>query len=128
MPAGQSTQMIVGATPENDYQMMAVTQALYENYGLKRVFYSAYVPVNDDSCLPSVTARPPLLREHRLYQADWLLRFYGFKAEEAAVGGTAEFQRISGSKCDWACATWSCSRWKSTGLPTGSFSGFPAWE
>ena len=54
--------MIVGATPENDYQMMAVTQALYENYGLKRVFYSAYVPVNDDSCLPSVTARPPLLR------------------------------------------------------------------
>ena len=82
VPAGQSTQMIVGATPENDYQMMAVTQALYENYGLKRVFYSAYVPVNDDSCLPSVTARPPLLREHRLYQADWLLRFYGFKAEE----------------------------------------------
>ena len=102
VPAGQSTQMIVGATPENDYQMMAVTQALYENYGLKRVFYSAYVPVNDDSCLPSVTARPPLLREHRLYQADWLLRFYGFKAEELLSEEQPNFNVFLDPKCDWA--------------------------
>ena len=74
VPGGQSTQMIVGATPESDYQMLAVTQALYENYGLKRVFYSAYMPVNQDSSLPSLPGGPPLLREHRLYQADWLLR------------------------------------------------------
>ena len=74
--------MIVGATPENDFQMLSVTQALYHNFGLKRVFYSAYVPVNEDSHLPSLPGGPPLLREHRLYQADWLLRFYGFKAEE----------------------------------------------
>lgn len=94
--------MIVGATPENDYQMMAVTQALYENYGLKRVFYSAYVPVNDDSCLPSVTARPPLLREHRLYQADWLLRFYGFKAEELLSEEQPNFNVFLDPKCDWA--------------------------
>lgn len=102
VPAGQSTQMIVGATQENDYQMMAVTQALYENYGLKRVFYSAYVPVNDDSCLPSVTARPPLLREHRLYQADWLLRFYGFKAEELLSEEQPNFNVFLDPKCDWA--------------------------
>jgi len=102
VPAGQSTQMIVGATPESDYQMMAVTQALYENYGLKRVFYSAYVPVNDDSCLPSVTARPPLLREHRLYQADWLLRFYGFKAEELLSEEQPNFNVFLDPKCDWA--------------------------
>ena len=82
VPAGQSTQMIVGATSENDFQMLSVTQALYHNFGLKRVFYSAYVPVNEDSHLPSLPGGPPLLREHRLYQADWLLRFYGFKAEE----------------------------------------------
>ena len=80
----------------------AVTQALYENYGLKRVFYSAYVPVNDDSCLPSVTARPPLLREHRLYQADWLLRFYGFKAEELLSEEQPNFNVFLDPKCDWA--------------------------
>ena len=76
VPAGQSTQMIVGATPENDFQMLSVTQALYHNFGLKRVFYSAYVPVNEDSHLPSLPGGPPLLREHRLYQADWLLTCY----------------------------------------------------
>ena len=74
--------MIVGATPENDFQMLSVTQALYHNFGLKRVFYSAYVPVNEDSHLPSLPGGPPLLREHRLYQADWLLRYYHFEAGE----------------------------------------------
>lgn len=102
VPAGQSTQMIVGATPENDYQMMAVTQALYQNYGLKRVFFSAYIPVNEDSCLPSLPGGPPLLREHRLYQADWLLRFYGFKAEELLSEDKPNFNVFLDPKCDWA--------------------------
>lgn len=102
VPAGQSTQMIVGATPENDYQMMAVTQALYQNYGLKRVFFSAYIPVNEDNCLPSLPGGPPLLREHRLYQADWLLRFYGFKAEELLSEDKPNFNVFLDPKCDWA--------------------------
>lgn len=102
VPAGQSTQMIVGATPENDFQMMAVTQALYQNYGLKRVFFSAYIPVNEDSCLPSLPGGPPLLREHRLYQADWLLRFYGFRAEELLSEERPNFNVFLDPKCDWA--------------------------
>lgn len=102
VPAGQSTQMIVGATSENDYQMMAVTQALYQNYGLKRVFFSAYIPVNEDSSLPSLPGGPPLLREHRLYQADWLLRFYGFKAEELLTEDKPNFNVFLDPKCDWA--------------------------
>lgn len=102
VPAGQSTQMIVGATPENDFQMMAVTQALYRNYGLKRVFFSAYIPVNEDSCLPSLPGGPPLLREHRLYQADWLLRFYGFRAEELLSEDKPNFNVFLDPKCDWA--------------------------
>ena len=81
-PAGQSTQMIIGASPESDRQILHLTQALYRRYSLKRVFYSAYLPVVQDPRLPAVTTRPPLLREHRLYQADWLLRFYHFTAEE----------------------------------------------
>ena len=102
VPAGQSTQLIVGATPENDYQMLSVTQALYENFGLKRVFYSAYIPVNEDSSLPNLSARPPLLREHRLYQADWLLRFYGFKADELLSEDKPNFNVFLDPKCDWA--------------------------
>lgn len=102
VPAGQSTQMIVGATPENDFQMMAVTQALYRSYGLKRVFYSAYVPVNQDSSLPALPGGPPLLREHRLYQADWLLRFYGFQAEELLSEEQPNFNVFLDPKCDWA--------------------------
>lgn len=102
VPAGQSTQMIVGATSENDFQMLSVTQALYHNFGLKRVFYSAYVPVNEDSHLPSLPGGPPLLREHRLYQADWLLRFYGFKAEELLSEKKPNFNLFLDPKCDWA--------------------------
>ena len=82
VPAGQSTQMIIGATGESDYQIMSVSEALYGRFKMKRVFYSAYVGVNEDSRLPAVGTLPPLLREHRLYQADWLIRFYGFKAAE----------------------------------------------
>ena len=102
VPAGQSTQMIVGATPENDFQMLSVTQALYRSYGLKRVFFSAYVPVNQDSSLPSLPGGPPLLREHRLYQADWLLRFYGFQAEELLSEQQPNFNVFLDPKCDWA--------------------------
>ena len=102
VPAGQSTQMIVGATPENDYQMMMVAEALYQNYDLKRVFYSAFVPVNEDSSLPALPGGPPLLREHRLYQADWLLRFYGFKASELLTEERPNFNVFLDPKCDWA--------------------------
>ena len=82
-PAGQSTQMIIGATPETDLHILRLTEALYQKYRLKRVFYSAYLPVSDSALLPARRDfQPPLLREHRLYQADWLLRFYGFEARE----------------------------------------------
>jgi len=80
-PAGQSTQIIVGASPESDLHIIRLAQGLYRRYGLRRVYYSAYVRVNDDPRLPTLPS-PPLLREHRLYQADWLLRHYGFRAEE----------------------------------------------
>lgn len=102
VPAGQSTQMIVGATPENDYQMMSVAEALYDNYNLKRVFYSAFVPVNEDSALPALPGGPPLLREHRLYQADWLLRYYGFRANELLSEEKPNFNIFLDPKCDWA--------------------------
>lgn len=81
VPAGQSTQMIVGASPEPDFQILRMVEQLYQKVRLRRVYYSAYIPVNDHALLPALTA-PPLQREHRLYQADWLLRFYQFRAEE----------------------------------------------
>ncbi len=102
VPAGQSTQMIVGCTPETDYQMMTVSEALYKNFGLKRVFYSAFVRVNDDSELPVLPGGPPLLREHRLYQADWLLRYYGFHASELLTEERPNFNVFLDPKCDWA--------------------------
>jgi putative DNA modification/repair radical SAM protein len=79
--AGQSTQLIVGASAENDHQILQLSDSLYKGYGLKRVYYSGYVPVTDDARLPQLT-RPPVIREHRLYQSDWLIRFYGFQADE----------------------------------------------
>lgn len=102
VPAGQSTQMIVGATPENDFQILSVAQALYNKFDLKRVFYSAYVALNDDSKLPAIGTKPPLLREHRLYQADWLLRFYGFQAEELLTEERPNFNVYLDPKCEWA--------------------------
>ena len=102
VPGGQSTQMIVGATPESDYQMLAVAEALYQNFGMKRVFYSAYVPVNQDSSLPMLSGGPPLLREHRLYQADWLMRYYGFDADELLSEERPNFNLFLDPKCDWA--------------------------
>ena len=103
VPAGQSTQMIIGATPENDYQILNVAEALYKNFELKRVFYSAFIHVNEDSNLPARTdAGPPLLREHRLYQADWLLRFYGFEANELLSEKNPNFNVLVDPKCNWA--------------------------
>ncbi len=99
---GQSTQMIIGATPESDYQILNVAQSLYEKFALKRVFYSAFVRVNDDACLPALPGGPPLLREHRLYQADWLLRFYGFRAEELLDENRPFFNVMLDPKEDWA--------------------------
>lgn len=102
VPAGQSTQMIIGATPENDFEIMSVAESLYQKFELKRVFYSAFVHVNDDSNLPVLQGGPPLLREHRLYQADWLLRFYGFKAGELLSEKRPNFNVMLDPKCDWA--------------------------
>lgn len=83
VPAGQSTQMVIGATPENDYQIMSIADEFYKNYHLKRVYYSGYIPINDShKSLPQIGSAPPLVRENRLYQTDWLLRNYGFKLDE----------------------------------------------
>jgi len=102
VPAGQSTQMIIGATKESDYQIMSVSQALYDNFDLKRVFYSAFMNVNHDNRLPATVEGPPLLREHRLYQADWLLRFYGFNTKELLDEKHPNFNVLLDPKCDWA--------------------------
>lgn len=102
VPAGQSTQMIIGATGENDYQLLTTSQQLYQQYDLKRVFYSAYVPLNEDVNLPPLDTPPPLLREHRLYQADWLLRYYGFHAEDLLSIDRPNFNVLLDPKCDWA--------------------------
>ena len=99
---GQATQMIVGATPENDYQILNVAESLYDKFELKRVFYSAFVKVNEDKSLPALPGGPPLLREHRLYQADWLLRFYGFKAAELLDEKRPFFNVMLDPKEDWA--------------------------
>ena len=101
-PAGQSTQMIIGATPESDWQILRLTQGLYRKYRLKRVFFSAYVPVNTTALLPPAGTRPPLLREHRLYQADWLLRYYGFTAEELLDEAHPNFNPLIDPKANWA--------------------------
>ena len=101
-PAGQSTQMIIGATPDTDFQILRLSEAMYGKYRLKRVFYSAYIPVGDQKLLPPAGTKPPLLREHRLYQADWLLRFYGFKAEELLDEQHQEFNPLLDPKCNWA--------------------------
>ena len=102
VPAGQSTQVIVGATPESDYEIISVAEAMYKKFSLRRVFYSAYIAVNKDELLPAVDTKPPLLREHRLYQADWLMRFYGLRADELLSEQHASFNIALDPKCDWA--------------------------
>jgi len=100
-PAGQSTQMIVGASPESDRHILTLTQALYDRYQLKRVFYSAYMPVSPLVPVPE-GYQPPLLREHRLYQADWLLRYYHFRAEEILDESQPDLDPRMDPKCCWA--------------------------
>ena len=102
VPAGQSTQMIIGATPESDYQIMMVAESLYKKFDLKRVYYYAFVSVKEYKELPALPGGPPLLREHRLYQADWLLRFYGFEAQELLSERKPNFNVLLDPKADWA--------------------------
>lgn len=109
VPAGQSTQMIIGATPESDYEIIKVAESLYNKFALKRVFYSAFVHVNEDSALPARSELgPPLLREHRLYQADWLLRYYHFSASELLSERSPNFNLVLDPKCDWALRHLEC--------------------
>lgn len=100
-PAGQSTQMIIGASPDTDYKILHLTEGLYKKYQLKRVFFSAFVPVVTHADLPAIS-EPPLLREHRLYQADWLMRFYGFGAGEILSEENPNFNPLLDPKSDWA--------------------------
>jgi len=99
-PAGQSTQMIIGASPETDFQIVRLSEGLYKKYKLRRVFYSAYIPIGDNKLLPTVGA--PLLREHRLYQADWLLRYYGFRSDEILSEKNPSLDVYLDPKCNWA--------------------------
>lgn len=101
-PAGQSTQMIVGATNENDLQIIKVADHFYKNYGMKRVYYSGYIPVTSDARLPAITAAVPVLRENRLYQSDWLMRFYGFKADEILDSNMPFLDLEVDPKLSWA--------------------------
>jgi len=108
VPAGQSTQMIIGATRETDLEIVSVAESLYQKFDLKRVFYSAFVNVNQDKQLPATLDGPPLLREHRLYQADWLLRFYEFEAKELLSEKNPNFNIYFDPKCDWALRHLEC--------------------
>lgn len=108
VPAGQSTQMIVGATGESDYQIISVAEAMYNRFDMKRVFYSAFVNVNMDESLPGIEQPPPLKREHRLYQADFLMRFYGFKAGELLSEDNQSFNDYIDPKCQWAVGHLEC--------------------
>ncbi len=101
VPGGQSTQLIVGATADHDLKILRLSEGLYKTYGLKRVYYSAFIPVSDNPKLP-VIQTPPLIRESRLYQADWLLRFYGFEAKELLNDENPNFDLALDPKCDWA--------------------------
>lgn len=114
VPAGQSTQMVIGATGESDYEIINVASSLYDNFNLKRVFYSAFINVNNDATLPGAipdgpylpataeSVKPPLLREHRLYQADFLMRFYQFEASELLSSDRPNFNTLFDPKADWA--------------------------
>ena len=101
-PAGQSTQMIIGATDETDLELIRTTQGLYQAFDLKRVFFSGYIPVNEDAALPAPGTPVPMLREHRLYQADWLMRYYGFFADELLSEKNPFFDPTLDPKCFWA--------------------------
>src|SRR5690606_35692004 len=102
VPGGQSTQMVIGATPENDFEIMSVANEFYKNYDLKRVYYSAYIPISNNKLLPQIGSAPPIVRENRLYQTDWLLRFYGFKLEEILNQNHSDLDLDIDPKLSWA--------------------------
>jgi putative DNA modification/repair radical SAM protein len=102
VPAGQSTQMVIGATPDTDRSIIFTSEHLYKKYQLKRVYYSAYMPVNEGKLLPAISTAPPLLREHRLYQADWLMRFYHFSADEIVEPDQLNLDLEFDPKMSWA--------------------------
>ncbi|MNK59516.1 Radical SAM superfamily protein [compost metagenome] len=102
VPAGQSTQMVIGATPESDKDIMYTANAFYKNFSLKRVYYSGYVPISNDSRMPVLGTQPPLLRENRLYQTDWLMRFYGFKVQEILNDANPNLDVDIDPKLSWA--------------------------
>jgi predicted DNA-binding helix-hairpin-helix protein len=101
-PAGQTTQMIIGASPESDRQIVKTSEGLYRTFKMKRVYFSAYIPVSNSPLLPNPFSAPPLAREHRLYQADWLLRFYGFTADEILDEKTPFLDLDLDPKISWA--------------------------
>ena len=99
--AGQTTQLIIGATLDSDYKILTLANGMYNQLNMKRVYYSAYIPLNNDDLLPTID-KPPMLRENRLYQADWLLRFYGFKVEDLLDDEHQNFNTLLDPKADWA--------------------------
>jgi putative DNA modification/repair radical SAM protein len=101
-PAGQSTQMVIGATPENDFQILKISDAFYKKLELKRVYYSGYVPISNDNRLPALGTPVPMVRENRLYQADWLLRFYGFCVDEIVSPEDPFLDMQIDPKLNWA--------------------------
>jgi putative DNA modification/repair radical SAM protein len=107
-PAGQSTQIVIGATPETDLDVMRVADTLYKKYALKRVYYSGYVPISNDSRLPQMGTPVPLIRENRLYQADWLLRFYKFSIQELIEPGRPHLDLDIDPKLSWALRNPQC--------------------
>ncbi|WP_316769557.1 putative DNA modification/repair radical SAM protein [Pedobacter frigiditerrae] len=102
VPAGQSTQMVVGATPETDKEIMYTADAFYKNFALRRVYYSGYIPISNDTRMPVLGTQPPLLRENRLYQTDWLMRFYGFKVQEILNDANPHLDIDIDPKLSWA--------------------------
>jgi len=102
VPAGQSTQMVIGATPETDKDIMHTADAFYKNFALKRVYYSGYIPISNDNRLPLIGTQPPLIRENRLYQTDWLMRFYGFHVNELLNDANPHLDVDIDPKLSWA--------------------------
>lgn len=102
VPAGQSTQMVIGATPETDKDIMYTADAFYKNFALRRVYYSGYIPISNDTRMPILGTKPPLLRENRLYQTDWLMRFYGFNVQEILNDENPHLDIDIDPKLSWA--------------------------
>jgi putative DNA modification/repair radical SAM protein len=101
-PAGQSTQMVIGATPETDFQILHMANGFYKKMQMRRVYYSGYIPISNDNRLPAIGTPVPMIREHRLYQADWLMRFYHFKAEEIVTPQNPLLEMDIDPKLQWA--------------------------